>query len=564
MSETSKEMIQKILNPSYDLGMITDDNVRPEGLQALLCMNEMYCQAMHDGAMMIMERTHDHRGAKEINAMKKRDLYDRHEADTILVKHMTQNGESWKPMPIAKYWCKWKYKNQKLKTIFSPRPLSKKVADMFFNTYPGLSKQPKKGDWSRLMFHLRNIWCNGDEELFESVMGWFAHLVQKPWEKPGVALVVTGGKGTGKSTIFECVFKPILGSLYCKVSHRSHLTGNFNAHLANKLLVVNEEAFFHGDHEASEVVKSMITEELMGVEPKGVDIRELETFMRVVFVSNNEHVVSASPDERRFLVLEISSDKAQDHDYFKALRHEISHGGIEAFLHDLLEWTIDMDKLRTPPRTEGLFKQMVNSFTPLQRWAYEGLLHIGDDHSSIKWNQRVKTADLYDHFKEWRDNLKACDVRTSANRIADPGSLTKEIRKLLKFDRTRIGNDRALFLPPRETARQMFEKNVNSKVIWDDFVLDKPTAAEVGGDIMDGFVQGEEAAIREERVSKKLERFFKERKQAYRSAGVIVGSPERVVQEDTLLAAFQVPRSPAWDGDEPAPFQLIEMFYWKG
>ncbi|EGB16350.1 hypothetical protein DND132_3147 [Pseudodesulfovibrio mercurii] len=473
MNETSKEMIQKILNPNYDQGMITDDNVRPEGLQALLCMNEMYCQAMHDGAMMIMERTHDHRGAKEINAMKKLDLYDRHEADTILVKHMTSNGESWKPMQIAKYWCKWKYKNQKLKTVFSPRPLSKDVATRFFNMYPGLSKEPKAGDWSRIQTHLRDIWCNGDEELFGAVMNWMAHLVQKPWEKPGVALVVTGGRGTGKSTIFECIFKPILGSLYCKVSHRNHLSGNFNAHLATKLLVVNEEAFFHGDHEANEVVKSMITEELMEIEPKGVDIREKETFMRVVFLSNNEHVIAASTDERRYLVLESSSDRAQDQEYFKGLRHEINNGGIEAFLHALMSWKIDMDKLRTPPRTKGLFNQMLHSLNPFQRWTYEKFLHIGDDHPCIKWKTKVSSEDLYLCYNDWRHNLRDCDVRTGANKIADAGAITKEIHKLFGFPRTRIGNQRGFVLPSRDDARQIFEKHVKMTGIWDDFEADE-------------------------------------------------------------------------------------------
>jgi len=451
---------------------ITDERVTPEGLALLKMMNDMYTVAIHDGRTMYMKRTVNHQGEKEILALTRQDVFKFHESDRIEVLHYTASGKTWKDKSLAEYWFQWPHKNRKEQTVFTPRPMTPKQAELFFNLYPGLSRKAKKGQWGLIRAHLRDIWCNGDKKLFDSIINWMAHLVQKPWEKPGVALVIIGGKGTGKSTIFECIFKPILGSLYTKISHRNHLTGNFNAHLANKLLVVNEEAFFHGDYEATEVVKSMITEELMQVEPKGVDVREVRTSMRVAFVSNNQHVVSASPDERRYLVLDISADKAQDHEYFKALRHEINNGGIEAFLHYLMEWKIDMDNLRTPPRTKALFNQMVHSFTPFQRWAYEELLHINDDDPCIRWDSKVASEDLYQNYNGWRQNLKDCDVRTGANRIADAGAITKEIHQLFGFPRTRVGNQRGFILPSREDARGVFEKHVKMTDIWDDLEVD--------------------------------------------------------------------------------------------
>jgi hypothetical protein len=443
---------------------IVDNNVKETGLELLKIMNERYCHTLHLGEMMILERNYNHRGERELVALRKRDFLDRHEHETIMVRKLKASGEEWAPMSIAKYWLRWPHKNIRRASVFSPRPLSAEQEEEYFNLYTGFSREPAAGEFPLIDAHFLDIWCNGRQDHYHYLLTWLAHLLQRPWEKPGVALVIKGGKGTGKSTMFEAVLKPILGSLYCKIAHRENLSGRFNIHQLQKLLLVIEESFFYGDHQAEAIIKSLITEQLMLVEPKGVDAYEAETFMRLAFVSNEDHVVPASMDERRFFALEVSDAKAQDHEYFAALHQEIENGGLEAFMAHLMDWDIDMDLLRNPPFTETLFKDMLGGFSPFQRWAFELLNEDGD----IRWGKPVRTATLYEHYKAWRENLHDCGVRMQANRIASVNALTQEVEKLFGFPRKKLDNVWQFVLPSRADARSVFAEKVHASIRWTD------------------------------------------------------------------------------------------------
>ena len=50
-----------------------------------------------------------------------------------------------------------------------------------------------------------------------------------------------------------------------------HLVGHFNAHLQHCSVLFADEAFFAGDRSHESVLKGLITEETLLIEPKGVD-----------------------------------------------------------------------------------------------------------------------------------------------------------------------------------------------------------------------------------------------------------------------------------------------------
>ena len=68
-----------------------------------------------------------------------------------------------------------------------------------------------------------------------------------------------GRQGTGKG-IFCTQFGRLFGQHFVHVERSSHLTGHFNSHLKDKLIVYADEAFWAGDKKAEGVLKAMITE----------------------------------------------------------------------------------------------------------------------------------------------------------------------------------------------------------------------------------------------------------------------------------------------------------------
>lgn len=85
----------------------------------------------------------------------------------------------------------------------------------YFNVWRGFGCEPDPApaEERRLKYktfrdHLFTNVCSGDRELFDWVFAWCAHVVQRPRERIGTAIVLRGKMGTGKTKVGE-----IIGSL---------------------------------------------------------------------------------------------------------------------------------------------------------------------------------------------------------------------------------------------------------------------------------------------------------------------------------------------------------------
>ena len=74
-------------------------------------------------------------------------------------------------------------------------------------------------------------------------------------------------------------------------------------------------------------------------------------------------------DERRFCVLEVSNEHAQDIPHFTKICDQMEDGGVEAMLYDLLRWDYTQVELRAAPKTTGLANQVSESLDkPMSFW----------------------------------------------------------------------------------------------------------------------------------------------------------------------------------------------------
>ena len=166
------------------------------------------------------------------------------------------------------------------------------------------------------------------------------------------------------------VFSRLFGPYTIEVSQSSHLVGNFNAHLQNKLLVYADEAFWAGDKRAEGALKAIITEDKIAIEMKGIDVRSSSNFARLILASNNDWVVPASIDQRRFAVIEAGEARMQDAHYFKALLDQIEQGGLQALMQFLMDRDLNGTNLRKIPRTAALVDQQLHSLDSVGQWLF--------------------------------------------------------------------------------------------------------------------------------------------------------------------------------------------------
>lgn len=272
------------------------------------------------------------------------------------------------------------------------------------NLWQGFAVRPHPGSWARLQDHLLTLVCAGNRVHFDWLMGWMARLIQRPAEPGEVAIVLRGREGTGKGTLARALLR-LLGQHGLAISNARLLIGNFNGHLRDTVFLFADEAFAAGDRTHVGVLKALITEPTLAVEAKFQNAVQMPNFVHLLMASNEDWVVPAALDARRFFVLEVLPDRANDHAYFAAIWQELAQGGYEAMLHDLLVYDLTSFNHRAAPNTAGLQEQKKRSLPAADIWWLETLhrgyvckSRLGLDAHFFQWHAQMATELLFEAY----------------------------------------------------------------------------------------------------------------------------------------------------------------------
>lgn len=233
------------------------------------------------------------------------------------------------------------------------------------NLWRGLSISPAKGKYDLIKEFLLIVVCNGDETLCIYLVKWIAHMIQKPWEKPGVSILLLGGQGTGKGTFAGKIIGGIHKHHFLHLQTDDAITGSFNSSLESSYLIFADEAFFSGDKKAANKLKAIETESQLHINPKYQPSRQITSYHRIISASNNDHAADVEYDDRRKLVIRFSEAHKGDFKYWAALDNEIKNGGLEAFVYALLKIDLADFEVRKKPQTTELLNQKIASLDPV-------------------------------------------------------------------------------------------------------------------------------------------------------------------------------------------------------
>lgn len=274
--------------------------------------------------------------------------------------------------PLGEVWLRWANRRQHHSLVFAPGE-GEEVGDQL-NLWRGFGVVPKAGDWARMRGHVRNILAGGDGVAADYILRWAAFAVQNPALPAEVALVFRGKKGTGKG-LFARALGHMFGQHGLHIGGGRLLTGRFNLHLRDCCLLFADEVEWRGDREAEAAPKVMITEPSLQIEGKGTNSFASPNHLHIVMASNEDWVVPASIDERRFAAFAVSDEAQGNADYFTALVSEMEGGGLGAMLHDLLAMDLSGWHPRwNIPQTGELMAQKVASLTGAAAVAHDMLM----------------------------------------------------------------------------------------------------------------------------------------------------------------------------------------------
>jgi hypothetical protein len=257
-----------------------------------------------------------------------------------------------KEVGIGRWWINHSERRQYDGVVYDPAGTNSNM----FNLWTGFSCEPIEGDCDLYLGHLKHNMCNGNGAYYEYLICWMAHTVQHPDRQGEVAVIMRGKEGVGKGVAAK-EFGNLFGSHFHHIVHAKHLVGHFNAHLQQCSVLFADEAFFAGDRAHESILKGLITEETLLIEPKGVDPFPVRNCLHLIMSSNSDWVVPAGADARRYFVLNVSAAHMQDHHYFGAIIQQMENGGREALLFHLLNLDLSNFNVAQVPQTGALAEQ---------------------------------------------------------------------------------------------------------------------------------------------------------------------------------------------------------------
>lgn len=178
----------------------------------------------------------------------------------------------------------------------------------YLNTYTEPTAVPLQNDPLVLPFlqHLHAYLCSSNDVVYEWVLRWFAHIFQKPGEKPGTAVIFKGGIGMGKSKFMEAI-GALLESNYVSVHGAGALTEDFNSSLSSRLLINADEAMERGKKKASRY-RALVTSPTFNSTGKGKDTIVLPCYARVCGSTNEDAFTDTGDGERRTCMPDVLDD----------------------------------------------------------------------------------------------------------------------------------------------------------------------------------------------------------------------------------------------------------------
>lgn len=385
-------------------------------------------------------------------------------------KHSIQMPDG-KKKPLGTWWVNSSQRRQYDRVVFDPRPCVSPRPELY-NLWRGWAVEPVKGDWSKMQKLILEVLCRGDQASYDYVVRWMAHMVQVPDRPAEVALVFKGKKGTGKGTLCNALVD-LAGQHGRPVTNPAHFTGKFNEHLADTILLFVDEGFWTGDKSAEGQLKGYITEKTMTIEGKGRPIVQGPNQLHIVMASNENWVVPATLDERRFAVFEADEKAAKAFPHFGALIEPgpVREKILSAMLYDLLNFELgEFHPRNSIPQTAALTGQKL-----------EGLKI--EDPLAFWWKECLEDGQIFGDrimsYCGWPDAWQADPevkehILSSLNRHQGRNSFTKT--KLAKF-LAQVGVDikskdklstRVWSFPDIEDARAALESYLGVTLEWTD------------------------------------------------------------------------------------------------
>lgn len=227
--------------------------------------------------------------------------------------------------------------------------------------------------------------------LYDYLLKYNAHMLQHPFDLAGVAIVITGAKGTGKDTLYDFLIEYVVGTKFAiNYEKNAQFFEKHDVGRENKFLVKLEEADRSFCVKDASALKSMITARRATFNPKGKKPYTTNNYARFIFTTNKPNPMEMNDGERRFVITACSAERKGDYAFWNEVRSKLfTEEGGKAVADFLLNVDLTGFNVRQLPENAYQTQVVDSELTPLDRFieAWDG--------------EEVDSATLHTLYRVW-------------------------------------------------------------------------------------------------------------------------------------------------------------------
>ena len=211
---------------------------------------------------------------------------------------------------------------------------------------------------------------NKNEEVYIYVLSWLRCSLVTPWLRTKTFLILysKNQQRSGKGSLINWIVKDLFGAGYCIVtSGLGAVTQKHNAVLKNKLFgYFDELPTFKGEyHQTFDTLKHLITDEMLMIEPKGVDPYMIENMCEYMGSTNNLHSVKIENGDARMVVLHVNEEREIDDPFWSQLNNDFLTSRGAVVFYNFLK-TFEGISLKNIPNTTIRQEIIELNLSPIQ------------------------------------------------------------------------------------------------------------------------------------------------------------------------------------------------------
>ena len=212
-----------------------------------------------------------------------------------------------------------------------------------FNSFKGfdnlnynepISPSDKKKYIDMFETHIKTM-GNGDPNAILMIRNYFTNMIWDTLNKVNICLVVKGLQGSGKTSLYH-QGEALIGARYSySIENMNYIFGDKNPMLKDKIFINIDEMDKKAISIFMERFKKFITDTKMTIRDLYMSPYECANYIRFMITTNNDELFKVSGTDRRFYIINCSSDKIGNELWFNELYGYFKN---PAYLKTILEY----------------------------------------------------------------------------------------------------------------------------------------------------------------------------------------------------------------------------------